>query len=122
MPLSRGDRVRLGGGYDMEPRWLQGNKGYLGPVLDFIPGQNEKSAAVVQLDHAITVDGVTGQIVVLKLRHGGARWDNRNTVHVELCDFYPEVQQWQDRRRGKWIESHASDEVILPRANDESAT
>jgi hypothetical protein len=29
-------------------------------------------------------------------------------VHVELCDFQPEAKAWQHRKRGKWVESHAS--------------
>ena len=110
--LSIGDRVRLSGGYDMEPNWLQGNEHYLGTVVAFIPGQNVESAAVVRLDSPILVDGISGSVVVLELRYVSAHWLGENIVHVELCDFEPEPKVWQLRRQGKWIESHASCNVL----------
>ena len=114
MSLSIRDRVRLSGGYDTEPNWLQGKGHYLGTVLDFIPGQNNGSAAVIELDDAITIAGVSGRILVLELRYVGTQWGKSNTVHVELCDFVPEPKPWQYRRQGKWVESHASCQVVLP--------
>ena len=106
--LAVGDRVQLSGGYDFEPRWLGGSAGYFGVVSSFIPGQNDNQAAVVRLDNAITVQGITGEIVVLELRYVGAKWQDTETVHVELCDFTPEAKSWQRRRQGKWVESHAT--------------
>lgn len=121
MSLSVGDRVRLSGGYDMGPNWLQGKGHYLGTVLDFIPGQNNRPAAVIELDHAIRVDGVSGRILVLELRYVGAQWSDKNIVHVELCDFYPVPKPWQSRRQGKWVESHASCDTV-PRRTDGEPT
>jgi len=92
----------------MDPKWLCGGTGYQGVVQRFIPGQNDAPAMVVGLDHHITVDGVTGHILVLELRHVGATWSGRPSVHVELCDFEPESKAWQQRRQGAWVESHAS--------------
>lgn len=106
--LKVGDRVRLSGGYDMEPKWLAGQDYYLGTVEEFIPGQNQNQAAVVKLDNAITFDDMTGDIVVLELRYVGARWKQKETVHIELCDFMPEAASWKSRKQGKWVESHAS--------------
>lgn len=106
--LRVGDRVRLSGGYDMEPNWLQSGTEFFGAVSEFIPGQNDNPAAVIDLDSTITVDSVTGRILVLELRYNGARWGTRNTVHVELCDFVPEPKAWQNRKRGKWVESNAT--------------
>lgn len=106
------DRIWLHGGYDMDPKWLCGNKGYFGRVISFIPGQNESDAAVVELEESVTIDDVTGNIVVLELRYVGATWKSQETVHIELCDFIPETKRWQERRQGKWIESHASYEKV----------
>lgn len=106
--LVAGDQVELSGGYDPEPAWLGGKSVYTGVVSQFIPGQNSTPAAVVQLDTPITVEGTTGDIVVLELRFEGAMWSETETVHVELCDFVPDKKAWQQRRRGKWVESHAT--------------
>ena len=106
--LRVGDRVQLSGGYDMEPKWLNGETSRLATLLKFIPGQNETSAAVVELDTPISVDGLTGRVLVLELRYKGASWGPSNTVHIELCDFDPESKTWQQRKQGKWVESHAN--------------
>jgi hypothetical protein len=106
--LELGSRVKLSGGYDFEPTWLSGRASVTGEVAAFIPGQNDMPAAVIKLDAPITADGVTGDILVLELRYVGAVWDASGVVHVELCDFSPEAKRWQDRRQGKWVESHAS--------------
>jgi hypothetical protein len=106
--LKVGDRIRLSGGYDMEPKWLAGHDYYLGTVTEFIPGQNQKPATVVKLDNVITFDDITGDIVVLELRYVRATWKERETVHIELCDFMPEAASWKTRKQGKWVESHAT--------------
>jgi hypothetical protein len=107
-PLKVGDRVELSGGYDFEPSWLGGLPSHPGVVSSFIPGQNDMPAAVVRLDNAITAKGTTGDIVVLELRYVGQGWQDTGTVHIELCDFVPEERAWQQRRQGKWVESHAT--------------
>ncbi len=106
--LAVGDRLGLSGGYDYEPRWLPHGHHYLGTLIAFIPGQNSTPAAVVKLDTPITVDEVTGDMVVLELRYAGATWKETETVHVELCAFVPEPKPWQHRAKGKWVESHAT--------------
>ncbi len=110
--LRIGNRLKLSGGYDMDPKWLGGGTGYLGKVIAFIPGQDEQPAVVVRLEHPITVEGITGDIVVLELRFVGAAWKEIGTVHVELCDFVPAVATWKGRKQGKWIESHATYTVV----------
>jgi hypothetical protein len=106
------DRIWMYGGYDMEPKWLGNEKGYFGRVICFIPGQNDTPAAVVKLENPITVDNLTGDVVVLELRYVGAEWKNQATVHIELCGFMPEPKRWQERRKGMWIESHATYEKV----------
>ena len=85
----------------MDPKWLQGKRGYFGQVISFIPGQNDSDAAVVELEESITIDDITAKIVVLELRYVGAKWKSQETVHIELCDFIPEAKRWQERRKGK---------------------
>src|SRR5690606_23341936 len=75
-----GDRVRLSGGYDMEPRWLNGCHSYFGECIGFIPGANGQLAAVIRLDSSISFDSMTGSYVVLQLRYVGARWSKHETV------------------------------------------
>lgn len=96
--------------------------GYQGRVLDFIPGQNEKSAAVIELDDEIVLPAgagasvgkeVRGHFLVLELAWQGTDWTSRPTrIHVEFCDFRPDSKRWQDRRRGVWVESHAIYEIV----------
>jgi hypothetical protein len=103
-----GTKLKLWGGYDMEPRWLMGRDCHTGAVERLIPGQNEAPALVVRLDSPITVDGVTGELIVLELRYVGAKWVGEGVAHVELCDFEPEEKTWSERHQGAWVESHAS--------------
>lgn len=105
--LRMGDRVRLAGGYDTQPRWLDGRAAYFGECISFIPGENGRSAAVIRLDEPITFDSVTGSYVVLRLRYVGARWAKHETVHVELFTEPPVTLQ-APATRGLWIESHAN--------------
>ena len=112
--LEVGHRVYLSGGYDRTPTWLGDGEGYFGEVIAFIPGQNEKPAAVVKVDSSIEAEGVRGNIVVLELRYVGAEWNEGEAVHVELCTQMPEAESWQDRRRGVWVESHANYKIINP--------
>ena len=111
--LRAGDRLSLEGGYDGEDsRWLGGKKAHSGTLIKFIPGYNTEPAAVVRLDERITVDGVSGDIVVLELRYVGAKWRETGFVHVELCDFLPESKPWSERRKGAWVESDAEYRLI----------
>jgi hypothetical protein len=113
--LQAGDRVRLSGGYDFEPAWLSGKASVEGTVAAFIPGQNKNPAAVIKLDEPISAEGATGDALVLELRYVGANWGSTEIVHVELCNFMPEPKRWQDRRQGKWVESHATCERLRAR-------
>lgn len=103
------DRVFLTGGYSRQPEWLAGGEGHYGVIDKFIPGKNEQPAAVVRFERPVTVDGLTAPYAVLELRYEGATWRaRREIVHIELCDFLPDDASWQERRRGTWVESHAS--------------
>jgi hypothetical protein len=122
--LAIGDRVRVYGGYDQEPEWLAANaNGYFGCVIGFIPGQNEPPAPVVELDEELVVTladsqgknprEVHGSFIVLELGHRGTDWATTTPrIHVELCDFRPEVRPYDERRKGVWAESHATYEIV----------
>lgn len=93
----------------MEPEWLSGGAGYHGQIEKFISGQKDAMAAVVRFDQPVVTDGLIADYAVLELRYEGATWSgSRETVHVELCDFVPDDTRWQDRRQGRWVESHAT--------------
>jgi len=106
--LQEGDLVELSGGYDEGSIWLGERKKISGKLKGFIPGQRQETAAQIELDETLTVKGITGNIIILELRYVGAKWDDHGIVHVELCDFQPEAKPWKDRKRGEWVESHAS--------------
>jgi hypothetical protein len=126
--LQVGDRIWVGGGYDTNPDWMAARRdggGYPGTVIEFIPGQNDKPAPVVELDEELVlpngagaVEGreVRGRFLVLELGHVGTDWaTHRPRTHVELCDFRPEPKRWQERQQGVWVESHATWDYIEPR-------
>src|SRR6266571_1607004 len=99
----------------MDPARLaaRGN-GYVGEVVEFIPGQGKPPAAVVALDDELVlphgageVQGkpVRGRFLVLELGHVGTDWSpHRPRIHVELCEERPLAVRWQDRPRGAWVE------------------
>jgi hypothetical protein len=105
----------------MAPAWLADHEdGCVGTVVEFIPGQNEQPAAVVELDDELVLpDGtgavqarVAGRFLVLELAHVGTDWATaRPRIHVELFEDRPEARRWQDRKRGAWVESHATYET-----------
>jgi hypothetical protein len=92
----------------MEPRWLAGSNGYSVTVTDYMPGQNKKDALLVELDKSLKFEEFEGKYLVLELRYAGDQWLETGVVHLELLSEPPERVRWQDRNKGKWIESHAS--------------
>ena len=121
--LAVGDRITVFGGYDMNPEWLAvSSTGYPGRVQAFVPGQNDRLAAVVELDSELVLANgagairgqlVRGRFLVLELGHVGTTWSTREPrIHVELCEDAPPAVRWQDRARGAWVESHATYRTI----------
>lgn len=115
-----GARVSVSGGYDFEPPWLGSNDHFAGRVVQWIAGQNDRPACVVELDEAITATGRvrgrreerTGRFLVLELRYIGQKWEDEGTVHVELCESEPVDASWPEREPGAWVESHATYRVL----------
>lgn len=107
-------RVELFGGYDFDPLFLKNPPAEkrTGKVIKFIKGQNKRPAVVLQLDEKITGKKITGNVVVLELRYVDQTWQDPSSVHIELCDFFPEDIEWKDRRQGEWIEAAATLRVV----------
>jgi hypothetical protein len=116
-PLQVGDKIELSGGYDYDPLFLKNPPASKrsGTVIQFIRGQNESPAAVVKLDQSFSGEKITGDIVVLELRHVGQTWQEPAPVHIELCDFMPEDKTWKDRKQGEWVEAAASVTIVTPK-------
>ena len=116
-PLQVGDKIELTGGYDYDPLFLKNPPASKrsGTVIQFIKGQNELPAAVVKLHQKFSGEKITGDIVVLELRHVGQTWQEPTPVHIELCDFVPEDKTWKDRRQGEWVEAAATVTVVEPK-------
>jgi hypothetical protein len=114
--LKAGDRIQLSGGYSMEPLYLKDPPSVYrtGQVLKFIKGQNATPAAVVKLDYQIKGEKIEGDILILEPRYVDQNWqdDGLGSVHIELCDFFPDDIEWKNRRQGEWIEAAASWEII----------
>jgi len=54
------DRIWVGAGYEPDPAWLAASPdGYAGRVANFIPGQNEQPAAMIELDEEIVLPAGT---------------------------------------------------------------
>ena len=115
-PLQVGDKIELFGGYDYDPLYLKNPPATkrTGTVIQFIKGQDEDPAAVVRLDQKISGKQISGDIVVLELRHVGQTWQEPTPVHIELCDFLPEDKTWKDRKQGEWVEAAASIKLVVP--------
>ncbi len=107
-PYRIGQGIVLAGGYDMDPKWLQGEERRYAHIVKEIPGQNREPALVVEFDKPFEIEGCTARYAVLELRYVGAKWGARETCHIEVCDFLPEDITWKDRKQGKWAESHAT--------------
>lgn len=60
--LSVGDAVIVGGDYELEPAWTAAHReGYRGRVTAFAPGQNERCAAVIELDDEVLLEQGAGR-------------------------------------------------------------
>ena len=106
-----GSEIKLLGGYESDPKWLNGKESYSGQVVTIIPGHNKEPSLVVKLNDTITFESYEGNYVVLELRHEGAKWINKGIVHIELYNSIPEDNQWQKRNKGTRVEAAASYEI-----------
>jgi hypothetical protein len=104
--LRVGDAIWIGGGEGLEPEWLSGESGYEGTLRRFLAGP-AAGWAVVELDDAISVAGVTGRWLMLSLCHHDATWGAKGTVNVILSAAEPRTMVTRKGPGIEWVESRA---------------
>ena len=120
--LQVGDKIILFGGYNRDPLNLRNPpaENRIGMVVQFIKEQNKTPAAVVKLDYQISGDKITGDILIIEPRYVDQDWQDNglSPVHIELCDFLPENEEWKFRKQGEWVEAAASWKILKLSTND----
>ena len=114
--LKQGDRVSVAGGYDMEPRWLEGHPdGYIGTVEGFLQDTNGHDAAVIQLEQEVTMAGASsgkslrGRYLLLTFAWAEMNWSEPGPrLHVHLLEDVPAKYLSEAEFHQRWVESHAS--------------
>jgi hypothetical protein len=115
--MNIGDKLRLSGGYDMNPRWLQARNEYYATVVAFLENNKkssstEKLSALIEFDEFVTFEGMTGKFGLLDLRYVGQAWENSGSVHVFLLKEKINSIQARNEETSRWMESHATYEVV----------
>jgi len=116
--LEPGNRIRLFGGYDMDPRWLKERACYYATVLKFFDNRIEKRkgderlSAVIEFDELVSFEGLQGKYGVILGRWEGQRWEKKGVVHVHLVDREVSDASEITKANSRWMESHASYECI----------
>jgi hypothetical protein len=113
--LTLGDRFEVGGGYDMEPKWLLGREEpFRGVVLRFLDNgisgreAEERLSAVVRFDEEIEFDGLRSRFGLLTLRYAKQRWEDGGTCHAYLVAQEPHERIAISEETSRWMESHAT--------------
>jgi hypothetical protein len=115
--LRKGDRIRVGGGYDSDPKWLAeapDGGSYTATVERFIDGPNGHPAAVVVLDRNVNLVGansgepISGRYLLLTFAWRGMSWRKPGPrLHVHLFDQPPSEYPSEPEFLQRWVESHA---------------
>jgi hypothetical protein len=116
--LEPGNRIKLFGGYDMDPPWLREHDSFHATVLKFFDNEienrkgDERLSAVIQFDDPVTFDGLEGKYGVILGRWEGQKWEKKGVVHVHLLDREISGPSEITKDNSRWMESHASYECI----------
>jgi hypothetical protein len=116
--LQPGDRIRLFGGYDMDPPWLRDRDCHYATVLKFFDNGIEKRkgderlSAVIEFDEPLSFEGLEGKYGVITGRWEGQKWERKGVVHVDLVDREISDSSELTKDSSRWMESHASYECI----------
>ena len=116
--LKPGDRIKLFGGYDMDPPWLKGRDCHYARILRFIDSRiegrtgDERLSAVIEFDEEIELKGLRGKFGVILGRWEGQEWEATGVVHVDLLEVEISEVSEMTRENSRWVESHASYERI----------
>jgi hypothetical protein len=118
LPVNIGDRLRLSGGYDMNPQWLQGRNEYYARVVAFLennkkrPSLSERKSTLIEFDEPIEFEDLAGKFGLLDLRHVGQVWENTGSVQVFLLKEKINSIEERNQESSRWMESHATYEVV----------
>ena len=112
--LKVSDRIWLSGGYDMDPAWLKGGRGYAARVTGFFDNEiagrtdEERMAAAIEFDEEIEHKGFAGCYGFILARWEGQRWETEGTVHLHIANV--PITETSDiaKENNLWAESHAS--------------
>ncbi len=116
--LEPGNRIKLFGGYDMEPRWLSERDSCHATVLKFFDNRiehrngDERLSAVIEFDEPVTFGGLKGKYAVILGRWEGQKWEKNGVVHVYLLNREISEPSEITADNSRWMESHASYECI----------
>lgn len=110
--LQIGDHVRLHGGHQEPPLWLQGRPDVRGQVMALVI-RNGRAGYEVVLDSPVVWNDTPYTFVLMQLRFKGARWLQSSVVAVELWASAPSLAAaGTGEVRHEYVESHAAYEVI----------
>ncbi len=116
--LQAGDRIKLFGGYDMYPLWLQDRTHYFATVLGFFDNEIEgrdgdlRLSATIEFEEEIEFKGLTGKFGFIMGRWEGQQWLRTGVVHVHLSSIKIVKAGQITEENSRWMESHASYEAV----------
>ena len=116
--LQVGDRIKLFGGYDMNPLWLFGGEGYTAKVLSFFDNyingsENDSRMSIsIEFDEPLTLKGLTGKYGFIMGRWEDQKWEDVGVVHVHITTNKISKASDITEENSRWVESHASYEKI----------
>ena len=116
--LKVGDRIKLFGGYDMNPPWLFGGEGYTAKVLSFfdncITGRKGDSSISISIefDEPLTFKGFIGKYGFIMGRWEDQKWEDAGGVHVHITTNKISKASDITEENSRWVESHANYQKI----------
>jgi hypothetical protein len=111
-PLRIGDRVRISGGHQEPPPWLEGRDDVEGTVTGVVPRAQSVSYEVT-LDSPLARAATDYRFALLQLRFTDARWARNGVVHVELWAGAPSKATSGADVPHEHVESHAVYRAIV---------
>jgi hypothetical protein len=112
--LKIGDRIKLYGGYDMDPPWVKDGDGYYARIVSFfdneIEGREDDSriSAAIEFDEELEIKNFKSRFGFILCRWEGQEWDTEGVVHVHLSNKPVTAASDISGKTSIWVESHAS--------------
>ena len=115
--MKPGDRIWLFGGWERNPAWRKGSDNLLAIVEEIVVADDGgQGRLLTRLSQPLTVNGVTGELLLLSLRYRGASWSDAGICQIILCAERPgSGKWWEDKTRFAWVESHAGFQKLAAR-------